>query len=120
LKVCEVAVVHRQDEVRAGEPGCLELAGAVGVAVIAAAGQAVAGALVHRLADVPVAGARAVHDDPVTESGLGERLPGDDLGHRGPADVAQADEAHPVRTAVVARRRHAVVGRHRAIGRRGT
>jgi hypothetical protein len=92
---------HRQDEVAvlAGP----HLARAVTVTRrVAVLRQDAARATVDRVAVLLVAHARGVHDDPVGQACGGEPLAEHDLGHRGPADVAGADDhdgvgvRHPV------------------------
>ena len=81
-QVREIAGVHGEDQVAPGQPGRLELPGPVGRAVEAAAGQRGPGARIHRVADVPVPGARAVHHDGPVEAGRGQLGAQHGLGHR--------------------------------------
>ena len=59
----------------------------------------------HARAEVPVAGARAVHEHRAGQAGLGYLVAQHDLGHRGTADVAKADAADAVGTVRVTWRR---------------
>ena len=107
-KVREVARVHGEDQVIPGQPGRLELPSPVRLrarAVVAPAGQRRPRVRIHRVADVPVAGARAVHHDRAVQAGRAQFGAQHGLGHRRPADVAQADQADPVRGAGFARGR---------------
>jgi hypothetical protein len=107
-QVHEVAGVHGEDQVIPGQPGRLELAGPVRLgagAVVASAGQRGPGPRIHRVTDVPVPGPRAVHHDRAVQAGRGHFGAQDGLGHRRPADIAQADQADPVRSAGFARGR---------------
>jgi hypothetical protein len=115
-QVAEVAGVHGEHEVAFGQPGAVELAGAVGVAVVAVAVELAAGGAVHPLAHVPVAGAGAVHDHPLVEAGRGDLGPEHGVGHRRTADVPEADAADPVRPGRVARRRQRLGGKRRRRG----
>ena len=81
-QVREVARVHGEDQVTPGQPGRLELAGPVRRTVMAPAGQRGPGSWIHRVADVPVPGARAVHDDRAVQAGRGQLGAQHGLGHR--------------------------------------
>jgi hypothetical protein len=65
-QVGEVPRVHGEDQVIPGQPGRVELPSPVRLrarAVVAPAGQRLPRVRIHRVADVPVPGTRAVHDD---------------------------------------------------------
>ncbi len=80
-QVRQVTRVHREDQVPLGQPGRPELPSPVRRAVVAAPGQRGPCARVHRLADMPVPRASAVHGDRAAEPGLGERCAQHRLGH---------------------------------------
>ena len=101
----EVLAVHGEEEIAFPEPAPLELAGPVSSSVVAALLQLVPGRRAHPVPHVPVAGARAVHDDLAGQAGGAELGAEHDLGHRRAADVAEADAAHQVRPRRVPRRR---------------
>ena len=95
-QVTQVGGVHGEDQVAFRQPGRVELAGAVRLAVVAVAGELPSRGGVHARADVPVAGACAVHEHRAGQAGLGQLVAQHDLGHRGAADVAEADAADAV------------------------
>ena len=80
-QVREVAVVHGQDQVPAGQPGRLDLPGPVRRPVVAAAAQLGAGVGLHPVPDVPVTGPGAVHRDRLRQAGGRQLRPQGDLGH---------------------------------------
>ena len=113
--VAEVGGVHGENEVARRQPGRVELAGAMRLAVIAITDELLSCPDVHAVTDMPVAGARAVDHYATAKAGLAYLLAKDYLGHRRPADVAQADAADAVRAVGAPRRRQrrrACVMRH--------
>src|SRR4051794_9982026 len=94
--VGQVAGVHGEHQVVGGQPGRRELLGAVSRGVVVVGAQDRGRPLVHRLADVPVTGAAARDGDPAGQPGVVHALGQHHVGHRRPADVAQADQRDAV------------------------
>ena len=78
----EVAVIHGQDQVEALEVLHRHLARAQRRQVIATALGSQAGALIRRLADMPVTGAGGVHLYPLSQAGRLQTLPEHAFGSR--------------------------------------
>ena len=78
------------------QPVGADLPGPVRRPVEAVPGQLRPRPAIHLLAQVPVAGARALHPDPLGQAGAGQFGPEQGFCHRGTADVAQAYHANLV------------------------
>src|SRR4051794_10249039 len=90
--VGQVACVHGEHQVVSGQPGLRELLRAMRGRVVVVGAQDRGCTLVHRVAEMPVAGAAARDGHPAGQAGVVHALGQDDVGHGGAADVAQADQ----------------------------
>ena len=77
----EIMLVHRDHQVTGGEPGRLDLAGAVGGPVVAVPAELRPGRAVHPLPHVPVAGARALGRHRIRQARARQFLAQHHLGH---------------------------------------